>query len=489
MLATKDGSARVIAGRYALSDVLGEGGSGIVRRARDLLLDAPVAVKSLLPGARAPEPRIRREIAALRLLRLPGVVTLRDDVREDGEIHLVMDLVEGTDFPGQGRASTWEAIGPLARSLLETLGHVHAAGVVHRDLKPGNVLVGDDGRVTVVDFGLSRGPALAGDSLTMTGAFVGTPQYMAPEQLGTAAIDGRTDLYAVGVMLYEALAGALPIDGDNFGDLARRKLSGSFIPLAQAAPHVPRNVARAVNVLLSVHPEDRPRTAVDAIRRFFGEGSRIESDSALIWLGSRAPLDRALQAARRGVSIDICGAQSSGRTRLLREVAEELADDDIRVSWVTLGRSPFASLSGILGDLDDIATLSRDEAFATLDRRLHDALASGLVLLADDPDQIDQWSARALDRARDHGAILRVVAEPTHECIRLGHLAAQDLEAVFIGSNRLLHLPEGAAEELWRRTGGDPSRVHSEISAWVLHGLAQREGGRVRVNRASLARL
>jgi len=489
MDAKKEYAGRVIAGRYALADLLGEGGSGVVHAAEDLLLGVLVAVKTLRPGARAPEPRIRREIAALRLLRLPGVVTLRDEIREGDEVHLVMDLVEGAQFPGTGAMRTWESIGPLARSLLETLGRVHAAGVVHRDLKPGNVLVGDDQRVTVVDFGLSRGPSLSEVSLTMTGAFVGTPQYMAPEQLGSGSIDGRTDLYSVGVMLYEALAGVLPIDGEDFGELARRKLSGTAVPLAQAAPLVPRSVARAVDLLLSVHPEDRPRTAVDAIRRLFGEGSWVESDAPLFWLGSRTPLERALATVRAGKSIDVHGTPDSGRTRLLREVALALSDEGRTVSWARLGRSPFASLADVLGDLASIASLSREEAFATLDARLETALAGGLVLLADDPDEIDPWSAGALERCRDSGAVLRVVAQPTPECIELQRLTPADLEALFLGSSRLLHLPEDAAEELWRRTGGHASRVRTELAAWVRHGFARYEAERVRIDRAALSRL
>jgi len=489
MDATTQDGALLIAGRYALAEVLGQGSAGVVRRAIDRLLGVPVAVKSLSPGAMSPEPRIRREIAALRLLRLPGVVTLRDEIREGDQVHLVMDLVEGSEFPGANAERTWDSIGPLARSLLETLGRVHAAGVVHRDLKPGNVLVGEDGRVTVVDFGLSRGPSLSTVALTMTGAFVGTPQYMAPEQLGSGSIDGRTDLYSVGVMLYEALAGVLPIEGDNFGELARRKLSGSSVPLAQAAPHVPRSVAQAVDLLLCVHQDDRPRTAVDAIRRLFGEGSWVDSDSQLIWLGSREPLDRVLNAAREGKSVDIHGAPDSGRTRLLREVASTLADENKELSWAVLGRSPFASLADVLGDLSDISTLSREEAFETLDQRLRAALGGGLVILADDPDEVDPWSAAALERCRDSGSVVRVVTEATPGCVELQRFRATELEPLFLGAKRLLHLPTDAAEELWRRTGGHPSRVRSELAAWIRHGFAQQESDGVRVDRASLSRL
>src|SRR5687767_5503393 len=129
----REGAApRLIAGRYALLSVLGVGGVGIVRRAEDRLTGTAVAVKTMRPGLLASEPRIRREIDALRLLRIPGVVALRDEVEEEQELHIVMDLVDGTAFPGRGAARSWDAVGPRARTLLETLGRVHAAGVVHR---------------------------------------------------------------------------------------------------------------------------------------------------------------------------------------------------------------------------------------------------------------------------------------------------------------------------------------------------------------------
>ncbi len=487
-IASEEAPRTVLAGRYELYEVLGRGGSGVVWRARDLFAGVDVAVKTMRPGYLNSEPRVRREIAALRLLRIPGVVTLRDEVEADETVHLVMDLIEGTSFPGEGVDGAWEQAAPRVRSLLETLGRVHAAGVVHRDLKPSNVLVESDGRVVVLDFGLSYGPALGG-TLTVAGAVVGTPEYLAPEQIRGQGIDGRTDLYALGVMLYETFAGRLPIEASDFASLMQRKLSGSTEPLLRVAPAIPRRVAETVDRLLAPDPNDRPQSAAETLRRMFGGATTGAGDMPLPRLGDPRPLEQALTATRAGTSIDVFGPLGSGRTRLLEEVAEALRAEGRDVHWITAGRSPYSSLTDVLGGFDDLAALSSEEAFAALDERLRVAMTDGTVLLHDDPDDVDPWSSRSLAAHRSAGSVVRAVSAPTEGCVTLVSLRPADLEPLFHGPSRILHLPEDAAEELWRRTGGQPGRVRAELAAWVRHGMARWEGSRVAIDRSALARL
>jgi serine/threonine protein kinase len=168
-----------VSGRYRIEGELGRGGMGVVYRAHDLLLDRPVALKRPL----GPHERARREAHALRLLKLPGAVELLDEGEDAAGPFLVTEIVTGSPFPGRG----WP-VEDLAAQLLEVLASVHAAGILHRDLKPQNVIVDGLGHVHVLDFGVARGPALGSRSTEIGG---GTPRYLAPEQLAGAPEIGR----------------------------------------------------------------------------------------------------------------------------------------------------------------------------------------------------------------------------------------------------------------------------------------------------------
>ena len=191
--------------RFELGPPLGTGAGGVVRAAVDLLLGREVALKPLPHRSALERQRARREVAALMLLDLPGVARLLDQVTVGEQVMLVMERATGAPFPGTS-SRRWEEVETPTAALLAILSGVHAAGLVHRDLKPENALVGPDGRVTLLDFGLATG-AEVGPRVTQPGGLVGTPRYAAPEQLAGDALDGRADLYALGAMLYEQLAG------------------------------------------------------------------------------------------------------------------------------------------------------------------------------------------------------------------------------------------------------------------------------------------
>lgn len=264
--------ARVVAGRYRLEQVLGEGGYGRVYEAVDLLTEAMVAVKLLPAVSERRRQQVRREVTALRWLRLPGVVPLRDDGEDQEQTFLVMDKVEGRPFPGAYRAWTWDDLAPLAIRLLQVLGRVHRAGVVHKDLKPGNVLVDHRGAVWLLDFGIASGVAVGPAA---TEFLAGTPHYGAPEQFVKGAVcDGRTDLYAVGVLLFEALAGWIPhVEDDGPAGIIRRRRAVRAPALQEVAPHVPRQVCAMVDLLLERDPARRPASA-DAVAAALDPGDR-----------------------------------------------------------------------------------------------------------------------------------------------------------------------------------------------------------------------
>ncbi|MFI5053122.1 MAG: protein kinase, partial [Acidimicrobiia bacterium] len=205
---------RVFANRYELGVEIGRGGMADVFLAHDRLLDRRVAVKVLSP-AFSSDPtnveRFRREAQSAAGLNHPNIVAVYDWGEENGTYFIVMEYVPGQTLSNliqsYGRLSPTEAV-PIGAEIADALAFAHAHGVVHRDVKPGNVLVTPDGQVKVADFGIAR--AASGDGLTKTGAVLGTATYFSPEQAQGFALDGRSDVYALGVVLYEMLVGAPP---------------------------------------------------------------------------------------------------------------------------------------------------------------------------------------------------------------------------------------------------------------------------------------
>jgi hypothetical protein len=258
---------RIVAGRYGVQRRLGQGGFGVVYEARDALTGRNVAVKLLQAQPGRDEARFRDEVTMLRYLRLPGVVELIDEgVDDDGTGFIVMPVLDASPFPGRIFAGTWESIRDTVFGLLETLAYVHAANVVHRDIKPSNVLVDADGRAQLLDFGaswqhdwfLTRSPGF-GASLA------GTPMYFAPEQLIGKPGDARSDLYAVGIMLYEALTGTPPHPADDLGVLLRARMAPLATPVTELNPYVPDHVSIAVTRMLAPTTGQRFQTALDVL--------------------------------------------------------------------------------------------------------------------------------------------------------------------------------------------------------------------------------
>lgn len=481
------GAGRVVAGRYLLGDPLGTGGCGDVFRATDQVTGQQVALKVLRRDAAVAWPRVQREVLALRLLRLPGVVRLLDDGVHDGAPFIVMEIAEGRPFPGCAEPAEWSAIESRTRSLAETLARVHAAGVVHRDLKPSNIFVGADDRVTILDFGLSWGTGL-GERLTSAGTVIGTPEYLAPEQFGAKGADARADLYAVGVMLYQALSGRRPHDTDDLMALISMRRSVEPTPLRRIAPGVPRRVADLVGRLLAIDPADRPQTAVDVISALFGGTDVRAAGGDLPRLGPPI-VDMALALLRSGRSVSVWGRTGSGRTRLLEDVGDCLAAEGRRVCWLLPGRAPYESVTAITGDLDSLDGGSAAEVAGAVQAKLRAVLAGGAVIVADDADRIDRRSQEVLESVRRDGAVLSVTPQFAAADVRLAPLSEADLRALFRGPDRLYHLQEDGALELWHRTGGLPARIASEVGAWVRAGLADWDGDRLALTRDALDRL
>ncbi|MDP2305169.1 MAG: protein kinase [Pseudomonadota bacterium] len=486
-------------GRYTLLEILGSGGTGVVHKALDTITGELVAIKILSPLATAAHLRQRREVLALRVLQAPGVVRLIDDGVSDGRPFIVMELIDGSPFPGEGQR-LWADVAPLAISLLESLARVHANGVIHRDLKPANVLVNRAGRPIILDFGLARSDTFD-LAITRADTVVGTPRYQAPEQLVNGPLDARTDLYAVGLMLYEVLAGRPAHTLENVHVLFAARVLKDAPPLQWAATHVPPEVCRVVDNLLARLPEARPRSATEVVRALRGL-SADDGRPPFPWLGPEAPIRAAVDAARSQRSFDIQGPAGSGRSRCLQEIVAALARGGRRAARTTRGARPYESLRAVIGDPDtaetavDAGSEPRDRSGADpadiarlLERRLRETLAGGTVVIVDDAEDVDPWSAELLDRARGDGAIIRAWRAPRAEACALAPLSEVALRPLFHGPDRLLHLREDASHALAVRTAGHPARVAAEVSAWVSGGYATWRDGRLALDRTALDRL
>jgi serine/threonine-protein kinase len=269
------GPGDLVAQRYRLEQHLGSGGMGAVWAATHVVTGKPVALK-VLKARDDDEParrRLVREARAACAVQHPSVVPVHDVVEtDDGSPVLVMDLLEGESLRARldrERTLPLAETMRVAETVLAALEVAHAAGVVHRDLKPDNLFILRDGSLKLLDFGVAKlvksdAPAASG-TLTATGAMVGTPFYMSPEQAFGEPIDGRADLFSLGVVLYECLAGEPPTRGDNLGQVLRRLTTGDLAPLRDRAPSVPAPVCAAIDALVSVDVAARPERARAAL--------------------------------------------------------------------------------------------------------------------------------------------------------------------------------------------------------------------------------
>ncbi|WDG30825.1 serine/threonine-protein kinase [Streptomyces sp. CA-278952] len=267
-------SGRIIADRYELATILGQGGMGQVWTAYDRRLDRRVAVKLLRPdrvagptGSDAADELRRRFVRECRVTAQvdhPGLVTVHDAGSEDDDLYLVMQYVEGADLAdhlAERNPYPWPWAVAVAAQLCAVLCAVHAVPIVHRDLKPRNVMVRPDGTVTVLDLGVASVLDTDTTRLTHTGSPIGSPAYMAPEQAMGGAVGPYTDLYALGVLLHELLSGDVPFAGSTALGVLHRHLYESPLPVRKTRPEVPAALEALVLRLLAKDPQDRPASA------------------------------------------------------------------------------------------------------------------------------------------------------------------------------------------------------------------------------------
>ena len=260
-------TGELLAGKYRVLDEIGRGGMGVVVRAEDTRLKRTVALKFLSPELTGdPEARERfiQEARAASALEHPNICTIHEiDEAPDGRMFMAMACYEGEslrDRIKRGKLDHGEALG-VALQVARGLAKAHEKSIVHRDIKPGNIFLTDDGQAKILDFGLAK---LAADfRLTRTGATLGTVAYMSPEQAQGRPVDYRTDIWSLGVMLYEMLTGELPFGGENEGSLLYSIIHRPARPLRKADPAIPAEIERVVLKALEKTPTDRYQTMAD----------------------------------------------------------------------------------------------------------------------------------------------------------------------------------------------------------------------------------
>ncbi len=281
-------SSGLIGGRYRVLGTLGKGAMGLVYMAHDPVLDRRVAIKQMTAEiADNEELRQRFHVEARAAARLnhPNIITIHELQESSGEIFMIMELLEGKSLAALVQAKpvplTLEATLDVMGQVCDGLDYAHQKAIVHRDIKPANLFLTPSGTVKILDFGIAR---LGSLHMTATGALIGTPDYMAPEQIRGDEIDRRTDLWAVGAVLYQLLSGTKPFEGRPLARLLSAISQLPHEPLQVRAPAVPKSVSDLVDRLLSKPRDGRPATAGivrDELRAILGRASSAATKATL----------------------------------------------------------------------------------------------------------------------------------------------------------------------------------------------------------------
>ena len=322
--------------RYQLAGELGRGGMGIVYRAHDTLLDRDVAVKMVSSLNLGTEGRARLlgEAKAIAKLNHPHIVAVYDAGEIEKSPFVVMELIAGQSLH-DNPPKDFETIVRVARDISRALEHAHSQGIVHRDLKPENVVLLPDGTAKLMDFGIARSVT---SRMTSEGNIIGTVFYLAPELALGQEFDGRADLYALGVMLYELTTGSLPFSHSDPLAVISQHLHASVVPPRAKRPEVPPLLDELILRLMSKRPEDRPASAgevLEALQRsdLLDPEARAGQELRVIdriargrFIGREQELNEARElwgkaAGGQGQTLLISGEPGIGKTRLMRELA------------------------------------------------------------------------------------------------------------------------------------------------------------------------
>jgi eukaryotic-like serine/threonine-protein kinase len=270
---------RIVGSNYRIVEKIGEGGMGAVYRAVDQMLERDVALKAIRPElSREPEiiERFRAEARTLARITHPAIATIYSFFYEGEELFLAMEFVRGRPLSrvlANDGPIPWERTVALLGTAMDGIHVAHDAGIVHRDLKPENLMVTESGTLKVMDFGIAR--VMGSGHLTRTGLLVGTLRYMSPEQIRGEEVDGRTDVYALGAVLYEMLTGRPPFEGSSDWAILRAQIEDTPRPPSDQIPLLPWWIDRAVLKALAKEPAERFQTVEEMRRTLIRQGETM----------------------------------------------------------------------------------------------------------------------------------------------------------------------------------------------------------------------
>lgn len=480
-----------VADRYTIERELGQGGMAWVYLAHDLKHRRPVAIKVLRQelGEVIGADRFMREIEIAAKLTHPHILPLHDSGEAAGLLYYVMPYIEGESLRDRLQREVQLPVGDalkISREVADALAYAHSCGVVHRDVKPENILL-KSGHAYVADFGIARAVSVAGgDRLTQTGLSVGTPSYMSPEQVeGAAHIDGRSDLYSLACVLYESLAGETPFTGPNAQAIFARRMTNPVPSLRAVRQQVPEHVEHAITRALALTPADRFTTMSQFADALSGAASALPVSS-----GNRA-------------RVRLTGAVAAGAVVILAAailIAKRPSTNSLPVSASKVAVLPFAVRSG--GSFAYLAEgmvdlLSRDLDGAGDLRAVDPGTILTAVSHAGD-DLLDVRRGRAV--ARQVGAGLYVLGSVTSVGPQLrlqaalydassGSDSAQAQASVEGDSTQLFELVDNLSRQLMvKRGSGFASRLGetAAITTRSLSALKAYLDGERRLRAASL---
>ncbi|MFQ5571973.1 MAG: protein kinase [Rhodothermales bacterium] len=340
------------AGSYKILEKLGEGGMGAVYKGIDIMLEREVAIKVLRPELAHQQDvveRFRSEAILLARLNHPNIATLYSFQRQGDDLLMVMEFVRGEPLEEHlkrlGRMSPERAVS-LFSMALNGIEHAHQMGIVHRDIKPANVMLTHDGSVKVMDFGIAR--ALGAARMTRTGRLIGTLEYMAPEQVRGEAGDTRSDIYALGILLYEMLTGKVPFESDSDYGLMRAQIEMPPPPPRVIAPKVPEGIEAAVLRALEKDPDARFQ-AVAAFREQVEAGLRVKEKPREEAETKAPPPTRIASLADAGPADGREVEPKETRVAGAQEVAASLAGEKVPKSTRIAGSGDASGAQGLKG--------------------------------------------------------------------------------------------------------------------------------------------
>jgi serine/threonine-protein kinase len=283
-------------GRYEVLNELGKGAMGIVYLAKDPVIGRLVAIKTIKTSqtgdddseSREFRERFVREAQTAGILSHPNIVTIHD-IGEDTESRasfIAMEYIEGRNLKSlvtEKNKFTWDEIADLIAQIGEALDYAHRKGIIHRDIKPANIILTTDGKVKITDFGIAK---VASSNLTTTGQFLGTPNYMSPEQVSGAPVDGRSDIFSLGVVLYELLTNRKPFQGDNLTAISYKIVHEDFTPPAELSTDIPPEFNPIVARAMAKDPWNRYQRGKDLALALYQLKAHLEEQKALQDLGT-----------------------------------------------------------------------------------------------------------------------------------------------------------------------------------------------------------